>query len=88
MVNIVFPRDRQERWVPPNTHTGKIIAYEKKAHLQKAELKLKNIYVVSLEEKNLSQNIVLVKKLNSYNTASAMIDAQLLRHPQILGPGC
>ena len=41
MVNIVFPRDRQERWVPPNTHTGKIIAYEKKAHLQKAELKLK-----------------------------------------------
>ena len=87
MVNIVFPRDRQERWVPPNTHTGKIIAYEKKAHLQKAELKFKKKYVVSLE-KNLSQNIVLVKKLNSYNTASAMIDAQLLRFPQILGPGC
>ena len=36
MVNIVFPRDRQERWVPPNTHTGKIIVYEKKAHLQKS----------------------------------------------------
>ena len=76
--------------MPPNTHTGKIIAYEKKAHLQKAELKFKKKttkYVVSLE-KNLSQNKVLVKKLNSYNTASAMIDAQLLRFPQILGPGC
>ena len=38
MVNIVFPRDRQERWVPPNTHTGKIIVYEEKAQLQNSKI--------------------------------------------------
>ena len=71
MVNIVFPRDRQERWVPPNTHTGKIIAYEKKAHLQKAELKFK--------KKNYKKICCFFRK-KSFSEYSSGKEIELLQH--------